>query len=44
MPGDLMFARRTMTAAFHRMSRRMRASMSSSPGNGGSSSGAMVLT
>ncbi len=43
MPSNFLFARATMTAAFHRTILRMRRSISSSPGNQGSSSGGMVL-
>jgi hypothetical protein len=44
MPSAAWLALITITAAFQRMNRRMRRSMSSSPGNHGSSSGGMVLT
>ncbi len=43
MPGEALLARRTMAAAFQRTSRRIRFSISSSPGKGGSCSGLMVL-
>src|ERR1035441_6636233 len=43
MPSNFLFARATMTAAFQRTILRMRRSISSSPGNQGSSSGGMVL-
>ena len=43
MPGDAELARRTMATAFQRTMRRMRRSISSSPGNSGSCSGEMVL-
>jgi hypothetical protein len=39
----LALARTTIAAAFQRTMRRMRSSISSSPGNGGSCSGEMVL-
>ena len=43
MPSLAWLARVTITAAFHRMNARSRRSVSSSPGNHGSSSGGMVL-
>ncbi len=43
MPGVRLLARRTIATAFQRTIRRMRCSISSSPGNGGSCSGEMVL-
>ena len=43
MPSYFLLARATMTAAFQRMIRRIRRSISSSPGNHGSSSGGTVL-
>src|SRR5438105_7912176 len=43
MPSLFLLARVTMTAAFHRTMRRMRRSISSSPGNHGSWSGGIVL-
>ena len=43
MPSACLLAWMTMTAAFQRMKARMRRSMSSSPGNQGSSSAGMVL-
>ena len=44
MPSACLLALITITAAFHRTNRRMRRSMSSSPGNHGSCSAGMVLT
>ena len=43
MPENWLLARRTIATAFQRISRRMRRSISSSPGNAGSCSGLMVL-
>ena len=43
MPVYFVFARRTIAAAFQRMIRRIRSSMSSSPGKNGSCSGLIVL-
>ena len=43
MPGLRLLARRTIATAFQRTMRRMRRSISSSPGKGGSCSGLMVL-
>ena len=43
MPGDTALARSTMATAFQRTMRRMRSSISSSPGKAGSCSGEMVL-
>jgi hypothetical protein len=43
IPSKCLFARDTITAAFHRIRRRILRSMSSSPGKYGSSSGGMVL-
>ena len=44
MPSATLLALETITAAFQRMYARRRRSTSSSPGNQGSSSGAIVLT
>ncbi len=44
IPFSRWLALTTMTAAFHRMNRRIRRSMSSSPGNSGCSSSGIVLT
>ena len=43
MPGARVLARRTIATAFQRIIRRMRSSISSSPGNVGSCSGEIVL-
>ena len=43
MPENWLLARRTIATAFQRISRRMRRSISSSPGNDGSCSGLIVL-
>ena len=43
MPEKRLFARSTIAAAFQRISRRMRRSISSSPGKNGSCSGLIVL-
>ncbi len=43
MPENWLFARRTIATAFQRMIRRIRCSISSSPGNDGSCSGLIVL-
>ena len=43
MPGNRSLARMTIATAFQRISRRMRRSISSSPGKKGSCSGLMVL-
>ena len=44
MPSNRVLARRTMANAFHRIMRRMRCSITSSPGKAGSCSGEIVLT
>ena len=43
MPGNRLLARRTIATAFQRISRRIRRSISSSPGKYGSCSGLIVL-
>ena len=43
MPGEALFARSTIAAAFQRTIRRMRSSIASSPGNSASCSGEIVL-
>ncbi len=43
MPGNRLFARRTMATAFQRTIRRIRCSIASSPGKNGSCSGLIVL-